>query len=154
MLSTKFHLSIFVWFFFSHLSSLIQSSQRPFIDCGAPLAKKMMVLWWGIQALTLWLAMELLPPVVTVRTSFCYVDCMQFLPKCPWITESFVISVYMFLIIPTHSPSSHHDRLPSPSHWHNYCTADINPLPPMSDRDRISPYNINAISCVEVMRIK
>ena len=81
------------------------------------------------------------------------VGCLQFLPKFPWITESFAMSVYVFLTIPVHSPSSHHDRLPSPSHWHNYCAADINPLPPLSDRDRISPYNINTISSIEVMRI-
>ena len=31
---------------------------------------------------------------------------------------------------------------------------NINPLKPMSDQDRISPYNINAISSREVMRIK
>ena len=30
----------------------------------------------------------------------------------------------------------------------------INPLPAMSDRDRISPYNINTISSRQVMRIK
>ena len=30
----------------------------------------------------------------------------------------------------------------------------INPLPPMSDRDRISHYNINTISSRQVMRIK
>ena len=29
----------------------------------------------------------------------------------------------------------------------------INPSPPMSDRERISPYNINTISSIEVMRI-
>ena len=31
---------------------------------------------------------------------------------------------------------------------------DVNPLTPMSDQDRISPYNINIISCRQVMRIK
>ena len=30
----------------------------------------------------------------------------------------------------------------------------INPLTPMSDQDRISPYNINTISSRQVMRIK
>ena len=29
-----------------------------------------------------------------------------------------------------------------------------NPLTPMSDQENISPYNINTISCIEVMRIK
>ena len=31
---------------------------------------------------------------------------------------------------------------------------DVNPLTTMSDQDRISPYNINIISCRQVMRIK
>ena len=31
---------------------------------------------------------------------------------------------------------------------------DINPLTPISDQDRISPYNINTISSRQVMRIK
>ena len=31
---------------------------------------------------------------------------------------------------------------------------NLNPLSPMSDQDRISPYNINAISSRQVMRIK
>ena len=31
---------------------------------------------------------------------------------------------------------------------------DFNPLTPMSDQDRISPYNINTISTRQVMRIK
>ena len=30
----------------------------------------------------------------------------------------------------------------------------VNPLTPMSDQDRISPYYINTISCRQVMRIK
>ena len=30
----------------------------------------------------------------------------------------------------------------------------VNPLTPMNDQERISPYNINAISSIEVMRIK
>ena len=30
----------------------------------------------------------------------------------------------------------------------------LNPLTPMSDQDRISPYNINTISSRKVMRIK
>ena len=30
----------------------------------------------------------------------------------------------------------------------------INPLTPISDQDRISPYNINTISSSQVMRIK
>ena len=30
----------------------------------------------------------------------------------------------------------------------------ISPLTPMSDQDRISPYNINTISCRQLMRIK
>ena len=30
----------------------------------------------------------------------------------------------------------------------------FNPLTPMSDQDRISPYNINALSIIQVMRIK
>ena len=30
----------------------------------------------------------------------------------------------------------------------------LNPLTPMSDQDRISPYNIYTISCRQVMRIK
>ena len=29
----------------------------------------------------------------------------------------------------------------------------INPFTPISDQDRISPYNINTISCRQVMRI-
>ena len=29
----------------------------------------------------------------------------------------------------------------------------VNPLTPMSDQDKISPYNINAISRIEEMRI-
>ena len=32
--------------------------------------------------------------------------------------------------------------------------AALNPLTPMSDQDRISPYNINTISSRQVMRIK
>ena len=31
---------------------------------------------------------------------------------------------------------------------------DVNSLTPMSDQDRISPYNIDTISCRQVMRIK
>ena len=30
----------------------------------------------------------------------------------------------------------------------------LNPITPMSDQDRISPYNINTISSRQVMRIK
>ena len=30
----------------------------------------------------------------------------------------------------------------------------VNPLTPMSDQDRISPYNINTISCWQVMRMR
>ena len=30
----------------------------------------------------------------------------------------------------------------------------LNPLTPMSDQDRNSPYNINTILCRQVMRIK
>ena len=30
----------------------------------------------------------------------------------------------------------------------------VNPFTPMSDQERISPYNINTISCTQVMRIK
>ena len=30
----------------------------------------------------------------------------------------------------------------------------INPLAPVSDQDRISPYNFNITSCSQVMRIK
>ena len=30
----------------------------------------------------------------------------------------------------------------------------VNPLTPMNDQERISPYNINTISSIEVMRIK
>ena len=37
---------------------------------------------------------------------------------------------------------------------HSENLENINPLKPMSDQDRISPYNINAISSREVMRIK
>ena len=33
-------------------------------------------------------------------------------------------------------------------------TQGLNPLPPMSDQDRISPYNINTISSKQVIRIK
>ena len=33
------------------------------------------------------------------------------------------------------------------------CFFDINPLTPMSDQDRISPYNINTISSRQLMRI-
>ena len=35
--------------------------------------------------------------------------------------------------------------------WYNW---EVNPLTPMSDQDRISPYNINTISTRQVMRIK
>ena len=35
-----------------------------------------------------------------------------------------------------------------------FATVLINPLTPMSDQDRISPYNINTISSRQVMRIK
>ena len=35
-----------------------------------------------------------------------------------------------------------------------YFAVLINPLTPMSDQDRISPYNINTISSRQVMRIK
>ena len=31
---------------------------------------------------------------------------------------------------------------------------DVNPLTPMSDQDKISPYNIDTISSRQVMRIK
>ena len=31
---------------------------------------------------------------------------------------------------------------------------NLNPLPPMSDQDRISPYNISTILTSQVMRIK
>ena len=34
------------------------------------------------------------------------------------------------------------------------CIRSVNPLTPMSDQDRISPYNINTISSRQVMRIK
>ena len=34
------------------------------------------------------------------------------------------------------------------------CEVNINPLPPMGDKDRISPYNINTISRRQVMRTK
>ena len=34
---------------------------------------------------------------------------MQFLPKCPYINESFAMSMYVFFTVPAHSPSSHHD---------------------------------------------
>ena len=30
----------------------------------------------------------------------------------------------------------------------------VNPLTPMNDQERISPYNINTVSSIEVMRIK
>ena len=33
------------------------------------------------------------------------------------------------------------------------CTI-VNPLTPMSDQDRISPYNINTISSRQVMKLK
>ena len=33
-------------------------------------------------------------------------------------------------------------------------TVQLNPLIPMSNRDRISPYNINTITSRQVMRIK
>ena len=36
--------------------------------------------------------------------------------------------------------------------WHNQVL--LNPLTPMSDQDRISPYNIHTISSRQVMRIK
>ena len=36
---------------------------------------------------------------------------------------------------------------------HNLLTT-LNPLAPMSDQDRLSPYNINTISTRQVMRIK
>ena len=32
--------------------------------------------------------------------------------------------------------------------------AKFNPLPPMSDQEIISPYNINTISSIEVIRTK
>ena len=51
---------------------------------------------------------------------------MQFLPKCPCINESFAMSMYVFFTVPTHSPSSHHDRLPSQYHEHFYCAAHVN----------------------------
>ena len=35
-----------------------------------------------------------------------------------------------------------------------YTVNKVNPLPPMSDQERISPHNINTISSIEVMRIK
>ena len=49
--------------------------------------------------------------------------------------------------------------------WRNICESkaklllmelnkSVNPLTPMSDQDRISPYNINTISTRYVMRIK
>ena len=41
--------------------------------------------------------------------------------------------------------------------YESKCTEEgisINPLTPMSDQDRISPYNINTISRRQVMRIK
>ena len=34
------------------------------------------------------------------------------------------------------------------------CTLYLNPLPPMSDQQRSSPYNINTISSIKVMGIK
>ena len=33
-------------------------------------------------------------------------------------------------------------------------TLTVNPLTPMSDQDRISPYNINTMSTRQVMRIQ
>ena len=35
-----------------------------------------------------------------------------------------------------------------------YCVVILNPVTLMSDQDRISPYNVNTISCRQVMRIK
>ena len=39
-------------------------------------------------------------------------------------------------------------------HVNHLCEWKGNPLTPMSDQENISPYNINTISCIEVMRIK
>ena len=43
---------------------------------------------------------------------------------------------------------------PGISHSHSLFPSPLNPLPPMSDQERISPYNISTISRREVMRIK
>ena len=37
--------------------------------------------------------------------------------------------------------------------WYVFVWSVFNPLTPMSDQDRISPYNINTISSIEEMRI-
>ena len=41
-----------------------------------------------------------------------------------------------------------------PSYIHSYGISSINPLPPISDQEKISPYNLNTISSTEAMRIK
>ena len=41
-----------------------------------------------------------------------------------------------------------------PSYIQSYGISSINPLPPISDQEKISPYNLNTISSTEAMRIK
>ena len=41
-----------------------------------------------------------------------------------------------------------------PSYIQSYGVSSINPLPPISDQEKISPYNLNTISSTEAMRIK
>ena len=36
----------------------------------------------------------------------------------------------------------------------SYGISSINPLPPISDQEKISPYNLNTTSSTEAMRIK
>ena len=41
-----------------------------------------------------------------------------------------------------------------PSHIQSYGISSINPLPPISDQEKISPYNLDTILSTEAMRIK
>ena len=44
--------------------------------------------------------------------------------------------------------------IPSYMYIQSYGISSINPLPPISDQEKISPYNLNTISSTEAMRIK
>ena len=57
-----------------------------------------------------------------------------------------------FLIIYSQHNKTFKNSLPSQTD--QTFQSDLNPLSPMSDQDRISPYNINTISRRQVMRIK
>ena len=41
-----------------------------------------------------------------------------------------------------------------PSYIQSYGISSINPLPPISDQEKISPYNLDTILSTEAMRIK